>query len=86
MVHAQVYDIYTHFSFMYTTEHIFLVLTIKHLVNQYGEPTTPHKLETGIKPSVSNLRVLFCSCVLPKATAYVNTNMLNMHYQSNTGF
>ena len=34
-------------------------LTIKHLINQDGEPTTPHKLGTGTEPSVSNLCVLF---------------------------
>ena len=28
------------FSFMYTTDHIFSVLPIKHLVNQEGETTT----------------------------------------------
>ena len=32
---------------MYTTDHIFTVLPIKHLVNQDGEPTTPHKLATA---------------------------------------
>ena len=56
MVHARISDEYIHFSFMYTTDSIFPVLTIKHLVNQDGEPTTPHKLETVEKPSDSNLR------------------------------
>ena len=56
MVHTQVYNKYTHFSFMYTTDHILPVIPIKHLVNQDGEPNITHKLETGTKPSVSNLQ------------------------------
>ena len=64
MVHAQVSDEYIHFALMYTIDHIFPVLPIKHLVNQDGESTTPQKLATGTKPSVSQLRVLFCPCVL----------------------
>ena len=52
MVHTWVYDKCIHFSIMYTTDHIFTVLPIKHLVNQDGEPTTPHKLATTTKPSV----------------------------------
>ena len=55
MVHEQVSDEYINFALMYTTGQIFSVLPIKHLVNQYGGPTTPHKLETGTKASVSNL-------------------------------
>ena len=35
---------------MYTTDHIFHVLPIKHFLDQDGEPTTPHKLVTGTKP------------------------------------
>ena len=38
---------FIHFSLMYTTDHIFTGTPIKHLVNQGGEPTTPHKLVTG---------------------------------------
>ena len=71
---------------MYTIDHIFPVLPIKHLVNQYGEPTTPHKLATGTKPSVSNLRVLFCPFVVRKATENVDTKALNMRHQSQKGF
>ena len=55
------------------TDHIFTVTPIKHLVNQDGEPITPHKLATGTKPSVSNLSFLF-PCVVQKATAHVDTN------------
>ena len=59
MVHAWVLDEYIHFVLMYTTHNIFLVLSINHLLNRYGEPTTAYKLETGTKPSVSNLHVIF---------------------------
>ena len=31
----------------YTTDNIFTVIRIKHLVNKDGEQTTPHKLATG---------------------------------------
>ena len=51
-------DKYINFGLMYGNDHIFPVLPIKHLVNQDGEPTTPHKLATGKKYSASNLRVL----------------------------
>ena len=59
MVHERVSDKYIHFALMHTTHNISLVLPINHLVNQDGEPTTPHELETGTKPLISNLRVLF---------------------------
>ena len=55
-------------------------------MNQYGEPTTPHKLETVTKPSVSNLTVLLCSCVVPKETAQVDTKALNRRHQSQKVF
>ena len=71
---------------MYTTDHIFPVLPIKDLINEDGDPTTPHKLETGTKPSVSHLRMLFCSCVVRKATAHVETKTLNMRHQAKKGF
>ena len=59
MVHARVPEVYVHFALMYTTDHILLVLPIKYLINGDGDPTTPHKLATGTKPSVSHLGVLF---------------------------
>ena len=68
MVHAIVPEVYGHFTLMYTKYHIFPVLPIKDLINEDGDPTTPHKLATGTKPSVSHLRVLFCPCVVRKAT------------------
>ena len=64
MVHTRVSEAYVHFSFMYTTDYIFLVLPIKDLINEDGDPITPHKLATGTKTSVSHLRVLFCPCVV----------------------
>ena len=71
---------------MYTTDHIFPVLPIKDLVNEDGDPTTPYKLATGTKPSVSHLPVLFCPCVVRKATAHVETKTLNMRHQAQKGF
>ena len=52
MVHAQVSDKYIHLALIYTTDHIYLVIPIKPLVIQDGEPTTPQKLATGMKLSV----------------------------------
>ena len=71
---------------MYTTYHIFPVLPIKDLINKDGDPTTPYKLTTGTKPSVSRLHVLFCPCVVRKATAHVETKTLNMRHQAQKGF
>ena len=71
MVHARVLEVYVHFTLMYTTDHIFPVLPIKDVINEDGCPTTPYKLATGTKPSVSHLRVLFCPCVVRKSTAHV---------------
>ena len=59
MVHARVSEVYIHFALMYTTDYIFPVLTIKYLINEDSDPTTPYKPETVTKPSVSNLHVLF---------------------------
>ena len=70
----------------YTTYHIFPVLSINNLVKQDGEPTAPHKLVTGTKPSVSNIYLLFCPCVVQKSTAHVDGKALNMLHQSQKGF
>ena len=86
MVHAWVSDKYIHFSFICITDDIIPGLPIKYLVNQDGEPTTPQKLETGTKTSVSNLHVSLCPCVVLKETAHVNTTVLNMHHQSQKVF
>ena len=71
MVHARVLEGYIHFLLMYTTDHIFLVIAIKDLINKYGQPTTPFKLATGTKSSVLYLCVLFCPCVVRKDTAHI---------------
>ena len=56
MVHVRVSEAYIHFMLMYTADHIFPVLTIKDLINKEGNPDTPYKLTTGIKPSILHLR------------------------------
>ena len=86
MVHARVSEECIHFLLMYTTDNIFPVLPIKHLVNQDCEPTTTQKLATSTKPSVSNLHVLFRPCVVSKTTAHVHTKFLNMRNQPQKGF
>ena len=86
MVHARIPEVYVHFALMYTTDHIFPVLPIKDLMNEDGDPTTSHKLATGTKPSVSHLSVLFCPCVVRKATAHIDTKTLNMRHQAQKGF
>ena len=53
------------------------------MLNQGGEPTTPHKLTTGMKPSVSNQYVLFFH-VMRKS--HVDTKVLSMHHQSQKRF
>ena len=86
MVHARVPEVYVNFALMYTTDHIFPILPIKYLINEDGDSTRPHKLATGTKPSVSNLRVLLCPCVVRKATAHVDTKALNMRHQAHKWF
>ena len=49
MVHARVPEVYVHCALMYTTDHIFTVLPIKYLINEGGDPTTPHKLATDLQ-------------------------------------
>ena len=85
MVHARVSEVYVHFALIYTTDHTFPVLPVKDLINEDVDPTTTHKLATGTKPSVSHLRVLFCPCVVRKATAHVETKTLNMRHQTQKG-
>ena len=83
---ARVPEVYVHFALMHTIDNIFLFIPIKYLMNEDGDPTTPHKLATGTKPSVSHLRVLFCPCVVHKAMAHVEINTLNMRRQAQKGF
>ena len=56
------------------------------MVNQDGNSTTPDKMSTGMKPSVSNLRVLFCLCGVKNSSEHVDTKELNMHHQPQKGF
>ena len=86
MIHARVPEVYVHFALMYTTDNIFPVLPITDLINKDGYPTTPHKMATGTKPSVSHLRVLFCPCIVRKSTSHVETKTLNMYHQAQKGF
>ena len=86
MVRSRVPEVYVHFTLIYAIDHIFMVLAIKYLINEDGDPTTLHKLATGTKTSVSHLRVLFCPCVVRKATAHVETKTVNMLHQAPKGF
>ena len=81
MVHALISESYIHFSFMYTKDHIFTVLPIKDMINEYVKHTTPSELATCTKPSVSHFRVLFCPCDVQKGIAHVNKKELNMCHQ-----
>ena len=71
---------------MYTADHILLVLPITDLINEDGNPTNPYKLATGMKPSISHLRVLFCPCDVRKDTPHIGTKVLNMHHQAQKGY
>ena len=86
MVHSRVLEAYIHFALMYTTDHIFSILLVKGLINEDGDPTTPHKLATGMKPTVSHLRVLFCPYVVRKSTAQLDTKAVNVCHQALKGF
>ena len=86
MVHARFLEACIHFSFKHTTDHIFPVLPIKDLINEYGDPTTPYKLATGTKPSVLHSCVLFFQFFVRKATAHVGIKALNMRHQEQKGF
>ena len=86
MVHARDSEAFIHLVLMYTTDHIFTFLPIKYLINKDGKTTTPFKLSTGTKLSVSYLRVIYCPCFVWKATAHVGTNVLNMRHQVKKGF
>ena len=86
MVHAGFPEVYVHFVLMYTIDHIFPVLPIKDVLNEDGIPTTPYKLTTCTKPSVSHLCVLFCPCVVRKAMTHVETKTLNMRHKAQKRF
>ena len=86
IVHARVLEEYIHFAFMYTTDRIFPFLPIKDLINKYGDPSTQFKLATVTETSVSHLRVLFCPCVIRKATSHFNKKAINMRQQAQKCF
>ena len=85
MVHAIVSEAYIHFELIYMAYYTFPVLPIKDLIIEDGETNKPFKLATDTKPSVSHLRVLFCTCIVRKATADFGTKVLNMHQQAEMG-
>ena len=67
MLNTRVSDKYIHFALMYTTDNMFPVIPIKHLVNKDGEPTRLHKLATGTKPLVSTYVYYFVHvCMIGK--------------------
>ena len=86
MVHAIFLELYIHFSLMYKTNNIFLVLPIKDLLNKDGDQTITFKLATGTKNLVSHLRVLFFTVVMRKSTAHVGTKVSDMRQQAQKGF
>ena len=86
MAHYRVLEAYINFALMYMKDHIFPVLPIKYLMNKDGDLATPFKLATDMKPSVSHLRVLFCPCVVRKASAHVGKKALNMCHQAQESF
>ena len=60
MVHDRVLEAYIHFALMYTTDHIFPLLLIKYLINEDGDPTTPHKLATMQKAVKKPMSIQLC--------------------------
>ena len=81
-------SVYSFWSNLYVRSNFqtFKVLPIKDMINKYGEPTTPFKLSTGTKPSVSQLRVLFFPCVVRKAIEHIDIKALNTFHQAQKGF
>ena len=86
MVHAQLLEGYINFTLSYMADNILPVIPIKDLINEYRNSTTPFKLVTGTRPSMSHLRVLFFTCVVQEATTNVGTKALNMSHQVQTYF
>ena len=67
-------------------DRIFPILPIKDLIYKEGYLTTPFKLATGMKPSISHLSVLFCPRVVQEATDHVGTKEFNMRQQVQKDF
>ena len=76
MVHARVFGSLSSFQ-KYTNQR---------LDKKNGNPTTPIKLETGIKPSILYLHALFFTGIVRKDTAHDCTNTLNMCYHTQNYF
>ena len=68
------------------TDNVFHVLPIKPLANKDGLPTTPHKMATDTKLSVSKPSILLCLCVVTNSTAHAYKRLLNMRHQSQNIF
>ena len=83
---CEILDDYIRFEVIHTADHILPVLSIKYLINEDSNQTTPFKLATVTKPLLFYLCILFCPCVVQKATAYVGTKALNMSHQAKKGF
>ena len=83
---ARVSEAYIQFTIMHMSDHVFPVLSIKYPINEDGESTTPYKLTAGMKPSISDLCVLFCPCVVRKANSNVGIKTLNIRHQEQKGF
>ena len=80
MLRARVLEAYIDFALIYMTDHTLSVLPMKYVINKYRDPTTSFKLATGMRPSVSHVRVFFCPCGVRKATAHVDKKALNMRH------
>ena len=85
-LHVRVLEACIHFALMYLAYHILQIIPIKDLINEDGNPTTPYKLATCMKLSITHLRVLFFTYVVPKATAHVGIKALNMGHQAQKCF
>ena len=86
MVHVRFSESYIHFALMYTAYHILPVLPIRDMINEDDKDTTPYKLGTGMKHSISHLHVLHFLYVVLKSTSHVGTKALNMRHQGQKGF
>ena len=67
-------------------DHIFTVLKIKHMVNQDGELTIPQNWQIVLNLHYKKHMFVFCPCLVQKATAYNDTNPLNVCCHSQKGF
>ena len=81
-VKEQFLEPYIHFTLICTAYHIFSELSIKDSIKEDRKTTTPSKLATITTPSILDLRILSCMCVVQKTTAHVGTKMLNMCHQA----